>query len=252
MAPLIQRMASQPEVFDAKVCVTAQHRGMLDQTLKLFGIAPNYDLNVMVADQSPTQVAAAVLSNLEPILKLEKPDWVLLQGDTTTTAAAALASFYAGVKIGHLEAGLRTQDKSQPFPEEINRRVVSVIADLHFAATETARQNLLTEGISPQRIVVTGNPVIDALQSMLRRPAPPEVARDLLPRDLEAILREGGVRSTREDLQVTVVEGVRGNRDLRLVDEHRHEFGVRVALGAAQSTIVRLVVGESFGAGQPL
>lgn len=177
MAPLIQRMASQPEVFDAKVCVTAQHRGMLDQTLNLFGIMPQYDLNVMVADQSPTQVAAAVLTNLEPILKLEKPDWVLLQGDTTTTAAASLASFYAGVKIGHVEAGLRTQDKWQPFPEEINRRVVSVIADLHFAATETARQNLLAEGVSAKDIVVTGNPVIDALQIMLQRPAPPEITR---------------------------------------------------------------------------
>ena len=177
MAPLIEGMALQPEVFEAKVCVTAQHRGMLDQTLNLFGIAPQYDLNIMTADQSPTQVAAAVLTNLEPILKLEKPDWVLLQGDTTTTAAASLAASYASVKVGHVEAGLRTQDKSQPFPEEINRRIVSVIADLHFAATEAARQNLLAEGISAKHIVVTGNPVIDALQSMLRRPAPFQIAR---------------------------------------------------------------------------
>ena len=175
MAPLIQGMAAQPELFEAKVCVTAQHRSMLDQTLSLFGIVPEYDLDIMARDQSPTQVAAAVLSKLEPLLKSEKPDWVLLQGDTTTTAAAALAAFYAGIKIGHVEAGLRTQDKTQPFPEEINRRIVSLMADLHFAATEPAQKNLLAEGVPANSILVTGNPVIDALQSMLRRPPPAEI-----------------------------------------------------------------------------
>lgn len=177
MAPVIRAMAAQPDVFHSRVCVTAQHRTMLDQTLQLFRIVPDYDLNIMVADQSPTQVAAAVLTKLEAVLKAEKPDWVLLQGDTTTTAAASLAAFYAGVKIAHVEAGLRTQDKSQPFPEEINRRIVSVMANFHFAATETAQQTLLAEGISAKCITVTGNPVIDALQSMLQRPAPPEIAR---------------------------------------------------------------------------
>jgi UDP-N-acetylglucosamine 2-epimerase (non-hydrolysing) len=176
MAPLILAMAGQSDVFASKVCVTAQHRSMLDQTLRLFGIAPEYDLDVMTQDQSPTQVAAAVLAKLEPVLKLEQPDWVLLQGDTTTTAAASLAAFHAGVKVGHVEAGLRTKDKSQPFPEEINRRIVSLIADLHFAATESAKQNLLAEGIRANCILVTGNPVIDALQSMLQRPAPAEIA----------------------------------------------------------------------------
>ncbi|HKO43126.1 MAG TPA: UDP-N-acetylglucosamine 2-epimerase (non-hydrolyzing) [Pyrinomonadaceae bacterium] len=176
MAPVIRAMAAQPEAFDSKVCVTAQHRSMLDQTLELFEIIPDHDLDIMAADQSPTQVAAAVLSKLEPILKAEKPDWVLVQGDTTTTATAALAAFYARVKIGHIEAGLRTNDKSQPFPEEINRRVVSLIADLHFAATEPAKRNLLDEGIPPASILVTGNPVIDALQIMLRRPPPADIA----------------------------------------------------------------------------
>jgi UDP-N-acetylglucosamine 2-epimerase (non-hydrolysing) len=176
MAPLIRAMAAQPEVFESKVCVTAQHRSMLDQTLRLFGIVPEYDLDIMGQDQSPTQVAAAVLSKLEPVLKAENPDWVLLQGDTTTTAAAALAAFHAGAKIGHVEAGLRTKDKWQPFPEEINRRIVSLLADLHFAATEPARRNLLAEGIPANRVLVTGNPVIDALQSMLRRPPPAEIA----------------------------------------------------------------------------
>jgi UDP-N-acetylglucosamine 2-epimerase (non-hydrolysing) len=175
MAPLIQGLAARPNLFESKVCVTAQHRSMLDQTLPLFGIVPEYDLDIMARDQSPTHVAAAVLARLEPVLKSEKPDWLLLQGDTTTTAAATLAAFYAGIKIGHVEAGLRTQDKSQPFPEEINRRIVSLMADLHFAATEPAKQNLLAEGVPAKSILVTGNPVIDALQSMLRRPAPAEI-----------------------------------------------------------------------------
>src|SRR5882672_3014239 len=174
-APVVQAMAARSDLFKSKVCVTAQHRSMLDQTLSLFGIVPDYDLDIMAKDQSPTQVAAAVLSKLEPILKTEKPDWVLLQGDTTTTAAAAIAAFYAGVKIGHVEAGLRTKDKWQPFPEEINRRIVSLIADLNFAATEPAQRNLLDEGISARCILVTGNPVVDALQIMLRRPPPAKI-----------------------------------------------------------------------------
>ncbi len=176
MAPVIQAMAARPDLFQSQVCVTAQHRSMLDQTLRLFNIVPGHDLDIMAPDQSPTQVAAAVLSKLEPILGSEQPDWVLLQGDTTTTAAAALAAFYAGVKIGHVEAGLRTKDKTQPFPEEINRRIVSLLADLHFAATDGAQRNLLAEGISRDSILITGNPVIDALQSMLRRPPPTQIA----------------------------------------------------------------------------
>lgn len=146
-----------------KVCITAQHREMLDQVLRLFGIRPDHDLDVMEDHQTPTQVAAAVLAGLEPVLSGERPDWVLVQGDTTTVAAACLAAFYARVKIGHVEAGLRTGDKWRPFPEEINRRVAGGIADLHFAPTERARQNLLREGIPGEHIRVTGNPVIDAL-----------------------------------------------------------------------------------------
>lgn len=176
MAPVVRALAARPDLFLAKVCVTAQHRSMLDQTLDLFAIVPDYDLDLMTPDQSPTQVAAAVLQKLEPILRAEKPDWVLLQGDTTTTAAAALAAFYARTKVGHVEAGLRTKDRAQPFPEEINRRIVSLLADLHFAATEAAQDNLLAEGISPDKILITGNPVIDALQSMLRLPPPAGIA----------------------------------------------------------------------------
>jgi UDP-N-acetylglucosamine 2-epimerase (non-hydrolysing) len=153
-----------------KVCVTAQHREMLDQVLRLFDIVPDYDLHVMAANQTPTRVAAAVLTRLEPILRAEEPEWVLVQGDTTTVAAAALAAFYARAKVGHVEAGLRTGDKWQPFPEEINRRVAGSIADLHFAPTERARQNLLREGVPSDHIRVTGNPVIDALQWVAGQP----------------------------------------------------------------------------------
>ena len=143
---------------------------MLDQVLHLFAIVPDYDLNVMEDNQTPTQVAAAVLARLDPILDRDRPDWVLVQGDTTTAAAAALAAFYARARLGHVEAGLRTGDKWRPFPEEINRRVAGVIADLHFAPTALARQNLLAEGVPADRIVVTGNPVIDGLHWVVARP----------------------------------------------------------------------------------
>jgi UDP-N-acetylglucosamine 2-epimerase (non-hydrolysing) len=163
MAPVIKELHKHSDVA-CKVCVTAQHRQMLDQVLRLFEIVPDYDLNIMEDNQSPTQVAAAVLARLEPILQKEQFDWVLVQGDTTTVAAASLAAFYARVKVGHVEAGLRTHDKWRPFPEEINRRVAGVIADVHFAPTQRARQNLLREGVPDECIIVTGNPVIDALQ----------------------------------------------------------------------------------------
>ena len=175
MAPVIRELRKHPDRVVSKVCVTAQHRQMLDQVLSLFGIVPDYDLNVMEDNQSPTQVASAVLARLEPILQKEQPDWVLVQGDTTTVAAASLGAFYAGVKVGHVEAGLRTYDKWRPFPEEINRRVAGVIADLHFAPTERARQNLLREGVPDERILVTGNPVIDALHWVAAQPAIAEV-----------------------------------------------------------------------------
>jgi UDP-N-acetylglucosamine 2-epimerase (non-hydrolysing) len=172
LAPVIRELQrrSADGRLRSLVCVTAQHRQMLDQVLRLFDITPDYDLNIMEDNQSPTQVAAAVLARLEPILKKEQPDWVLVQGDTTTVAAASLAAFYAGIKVGHVEAGLRTHDKWRPFPEEINRRVAGVIADLHFAPTERARQNLLREGVPAERIIVTGNPVIDALYWVTEMP----------------------------------------------------------------------------------
>jgi UDP-N-acetylglucosamine 2-epimerase (non-hydrolysing) len=184
LGPVIHELARQSKV-QSRVCVTAQHREMLDQVLGIFGIQPDYDLDVMHANQTPTQVAAAVLARLEPILVQERPDWVLVQGDTTTVAVAALAAFYARAKVGHVEAGLRTGDRLQPFPEEINRRVAGVVADRHFAPTPGARDNLLREDIPAQRILVTGNPAIDALHWITAQSESPKV-RDLLRENPEA------------------------------------------------------------------
>ncbi len=180
LAPVIHELQRRPGVA-CIVCVTAQHREMLDQVLDLFGIAPDYDLGIMTEGQTPARVAAAVLRDLEPILEAERPDWVLVQGDTTTVAAAALAAYYGRARVGHVEAGLRTGDRWRPFPEEINRRVAGVIADLHFAPTATARANLLREGVPPETVIVTGNPVIDALRWVAAQPLP-AAARELLRR----------------------------------------------------------------------
>jgi UDP-N-acetylglucosamine 2-epimerase (non-hydrolysing) len=176
MAPVVRALQGCAEHIDARICVTAQHREMLDQMLRLFDLRPDIDLDIMVAGQSPSQAASAILRSLEPVLSRERPDWVLVQGDTTTVMAASLAAFYAGVKVGHVEAGLRTGDKSQPFPEEINRRIAGVLADLHFVPTPSARDNLLREGVASNAISVTGNTVIDALQWVAAQPAPAEAA----------------------------------------------------------------------------
>ncbi|HQV69408.1 MAG TPA: UDP-N-acetylglucosamine 2-epimerase (non-hydrolyzing) [Thermoflexales bacterium] len=181
MAPVVRELAARPSEIISRVCVTAQHRQMLDQVLHAFGIVPDVDLNLMQPGQTLSQSAAAVLKNMEPVLLAEKPDWVLVQGDTTTVMAAALAAFYCGARVGHVEAGLRSFDKYQPFPEEINRKVAGAIADLHFAPTERSKQNLLREGVPENTIVVTGNTEIDALQWAITQPVPDE-ARALLNR----------------------------------------------------------------------
>ena len=174
MAPVICELAQTPNI-ELRVCVTAQHRQMLDQVLDLFNIKPDYDLDLMREDQSLAELSVAIFTHLDPILSDFKPDWVLVQGDTTTVAMTALLSYYRHIRVGHVEAGLRTHDKWQPFPEEINRRVAGVIADLHFAPTEWTKQNLLREGISEKSIAVTGNPVIDALQFVAKQPEPKEL-----------------------------------------------------------------------------
>lgn len=169
MAPVVQQLGRAPSVL-SRVCITAQHRQMLDQVLQLFELKPDYDLDVMQPDQSLSELTAAVFTRLDPVLRSFGPDWVLVQGDTTTVMAAGLLAYYHQVRVGHVEAGLRTGDKWQPFPEEINRKVLGSVADLHFAPTDWARDNLLKEGVTADRILVTGNPVIDALRQVLRHP----------------------------------------------------------------------------------
>lgn len=170
MAPVVKELEKHCDKVVSRICVTAQHRQMLDQILSLFNIVPDYDLDLMQPNQTLDQLTARVLTKLTPIIHAEKPDWLLVQGDTTTVMAASLAAFYLGIKVGHVEAGLRTKDKQQPFPEEINRRIASVIADIHFAPTLWAKENLISEGIPSSQVFETGNTVIDALQTAVNTP----------------------------------------------------------------------------------
>lgn len=163
MAPLVKAL-EQDKRFESKVIVTAQHREMLDQVLEIFNITPDYDLNIMSSGQTLTDITTKVLADLQPILIDEKPDIVLVHGDTTTTFAAATAAFYQQVKIGHVEAGLRTWNKYSPFPEEANRQMTDALADLYFAPTEQSKENLLRENHSEEQITVTGNTAIDAMK----------------------------------------------------------------------------------------
>jgi UDP-N-acetylglucosamine 2-epimerase (non-hydrolysing) len=176
---------------------------MLDQVLGLFQIKPDVDLNLMRPDQSLAELTAEIFTHLDPVLAQIQPDWILIQGDTTTVMAAALLGFYRRIHIGHVEAGLRTGDKWQPFPEEIHRRIAGVVADLHFAPTQHSRENLLAEGVPDWRISVTGNPAVDALQAMTRMPPSSEA---------QALLEKLNIRA--------------GGRQLILVTAHRREnFG---------------------------
>jgi len=163
LAPLVKKIESYPDRFQSVVCVTAQHRQMLDQVLNLFKIKPHYDLDIMKPDQTLFDVTCNALIGLKTVLEKERPDIILVQGDTTTTFVAGLAAFYLKIPVGHVEAGLRSFDKFRPYPEEINRKITSHIADLHFAPTQKSRENLLREGIDERKIWVTGNTVIDAL-----------------------------------------------------------------------------------------
>ena len=203
MAPVIKALQNHADHIDVTVCVTAQHREMLDQVLKAFHITPDIDLDLMAHDQSLSDLTARIFSTLGPILSEKQPDWLLIQGDTTTVMAAAILGYYRQIKVGHIEAGLRTHDKWQPFPEEMNRRIAGVVADLHFAPTENNRQNLLHEGISDEIIKVTGNTAIDALHIISQQPEPSQV---------EQLLQDTGISSEA--------------RRLVLVTAHRREnFG---------------------------
>ncbi len=168
MAPLALELKKYPEI-ESKVCVTAQHRQMLDQVLDIFGITPEYDLDIMKTRQTLVGITTRVLEGLDEVIKKERPDIVLVHGDTSTSFVAALAAFYNQVKVGHVEAGLRTYDKYSPFPEEMNRQLTGRIADLNFSPTVQNRENLLKENVNPDSIYITGNTVIDALKTTVKK-----------------------------------------------------------------------------------
>lgn len=184
MAPVYRALLADPDVFEPLCCVTAQHRQMLDETLSIFGIDPEIDLDLMRTGQELADLSAAVLTAMQPALRSAKPDLVLVHGDTTTCMASALAAFYAGIPVGHVEAGLRSADLRSPFPEEFNRRLVGMVARFHFAPTAEAQSNLLREACHPSSIAVTGNTVVDALNSVLA-----EIDRD----DRRRLLIEGAL-----------------------------------------------------------
>ena len=175
MAPIVRQLTQIIEI-ESRICVTAQHRQMLDQVLDLFLLKPDYDLNLMRKNQTLPELSASIFTHLDPVFTEFQPDWVLVQGDTTTVAITALLAYYRRIKVGHVEAGLRTHDKWQPFPEEINRRIAGVTADLHFAPTDWSKRNLLQENVPDNNIVVTGNPVIDALKFVSEQETPKEIS----------------------------------------------------------------------------
>lgn len=179
MAPVVKEIGKFPEYFQPLVCVTGQHREMLDQVLDIFKIKPDFDLNIMTPNQSLASLTARLTMALDEVITQSKPDWILVQGDTTSAMVASLVGFYHNVKVGHIEAGLRTHNLRQPFPEEVNRRITDIVSDLYFSPTERTRDNLLREGVRSEAIVVTGNTVIDALlmtaERVRERPLPDHI-----------------------------------------------------------------------------
>lgn len=202
LAPVVLVLKKKYSSFVSKVCLTAQHREMLDQPLALFDIKADYDLNIMSPGQTLAQVTARAVKGLDEIVAKEKPDVILVQGDTTTAFCGALVGYYHQIKVGHVEAGLRTGEKYAPFPEEINRRLVGQIADLHFAPTKHAKQALLKEGICEENVFVTGNTVIDALLWVRER-----------------------VRATQPDLPKGLISAIEGRRVILVTGHRRESFG---------------------------
>lgn len=212
MAPLVKKLQQTPEEFQTMVCVTGQHREMLDQVLRLFDITPEYDLNIMKPNQDLYDITSRILLGMRDVLREVQPDIVLVHGDTTTSMAAALAAFYQQIPVGHVEAGLRTGNIYSPWPEEMNRLITGRITTHHFSPTPLAKENLLKEGVNPARITVTGNTVIDALQMVVRR-----LAEDKeLANEVAAKINQMGYDVQRLD----------GNRRMVLITGHRREnFG---------------------------
>ena len=212
MSPLVKEFQKYPEKFETIVCVTGQHREMLDQVLRIFDIQPDYDLNIMKQGQDLYDVTARVLIGMRDVLKETRPDIVLVHGDTTTSTAAALAAFYQQIPVGHIEAGLRTHNIYSPWPEEVNRQITGRIATYHFAPTSLSKDNLLQEGISGEQIIVTGNTVIDALYMVVEK-----IKNDgILSCELEKVLKASGYDISR----------LSDGRKLVLITGHRREnFG---------------------------
>ena len=220
MCPLVKEFQKHPDDFEAVVCVTGQHREMLDQVLRIFDVKPDYDLNIMKQGQDLYDVTARVLVGMRDILDTVKPDVVLVHGDTTTSMAAAIAAFYRQIPVGHVEAGLRTHNLYSPWPEEMNRQVTGRIAEYDFAPTPLSRQNLLNEGVSEEKITVTGNTVIDALHWVVKRIK----EDDDLSRELSDNLKKSGYDTGR--LEIPGQAGNDGKRRLVLITGHRREnFG---------------------------
>jgi len=218
MAPIV-RLLKETTGIESRVCVTAQHRQMLDQALELFQIKPEYDLDLMREGQTMAQISAGIFTHLDPVLEEFKPDWVLAVGDTTTVVTTSLLAFYRRIKFGHIEAGLRTHNKWHPFPEEINRRLATVTADLHFAPTDWSKGNLLHEGVDEKQIVVTGNSVIDALQYVAQQDEPNEIRELIGKLKVGLDTSEKSTRSTRPAIHSN-------GKKLILVTAHRREnFG---------------------------
>jgi UDP-N-acetylglucosamine 2-epimerase (non-hydrolysing) len=213
MAPLIKEFEKHSKHFETKVCVTAQHREMLDQVLDFFEIKPDYDLDLMKPNQNLYDLTAEIIIKMKPVLEIFKPDYVFVHGDTTTTMAGSIASFYSGAKVCHIEAGLRTNNKLSPFPEEINRQLTSRICDYHFAPTETSKQNLIDENIDEDSILVTGNTVIDALlESVEKVSKNPSVFIESLSKilaDKEVILVTGHRRENHGNGFVRICEALK-------------------------------------------
>jgi len=215
MAPIV-RLLEKISGIESLVCVTAQHRQMLDQVLALFQIKPDHDLDLMREGQSLAQLTAGIFTHLDPVLAEVNPDWVLAVGDTTTVVTTCQLAFYRRIKFGHVEAGLRTHNKWHPFPEEINRRLATTMADLHFAPTAWSQKNLLHEGVEEKDIVVTGNPVIDALKYVAEQEEPSEIVE---------LLSKLGIASSPAAHRTSPSQGNDGKR-LILVTAHRREnFG---------------------------
>ena len=209
MAPLVQEFRKHPDQYETLVCVTGQHREMLDQVLNIFGIVPNYDLNIMKPGQDLYDVTARILSGMRDILTRTQPDVLLVHGDTTTSMAVALAAFYQQIPVGHVEAGLRTHNIYSPWPEEMNRQITGRIATYHFSPTPLSRENLLREGIDKSRILVTGNTVIDALYAVVNKIKDDVPLQLSLGKELKAAGYDAGRLVTEEGRRLVLITGHR-------------------------------------------